>query len=264
MTKRRKATWADDSGIAIGPILFIIAVLGLLAAAIAAASGSFSTNTSKESSRVMASTVMDYMQQVDFGVALVLGHGYSEEEISFELPSGPLTEWEGGDWALETVNSNCSVNECKVYYSGGGGIIPRAMPLAVFDSDILTAQGCMPAGGYFDACVVAWPYQVGISGLGATSRSELALLIPAISKKVCIKINEIAGVDNPGGDPPIIADGMQSWGNSHFKGTYDFVPTAGNLIGDANAELVSKKDFCYSDASHPAHGYIYAHVVIVR
>lgn len=264
MHKHCKALWGNDSGIAIGPILFVIAVLGLLAAAVAAGSGSFSTSSSKESAQAMASTVMDYMQQVDNGVALVLGRGYSEEQLSFELPSGPLTLWAGGDWASETENSNCSSNACRVYYTGGGGVLPRAMPPSFFDSAILGAQGCLPSGGYFDSCVVAWAFQVGISGLGAVSRSKLALLIPAVSKDVCARINEIAGVANPGGDPPVIANGMQSWGNGHFTGTYDFSPSAGDLIGDANPDLVGKKNFCYLDASYPAYGYIYAHVVIVR
>lgn len=62
MNKNCKALWGNDSGIAIGPILFVIAVLGILAAAVAAGSGSFSTSSSKESAQAMASTVMDYMQ----------------------------------------------------------------------------------------------------------------------------------------------------------------------------------------------------------
>ncbi|HUY67740.1 MAG TPA: hypothetical protein VMV79_00380 [Alphaproteobacteria bacterium] len=47
-----------DAGIAIGPILFIIAILGILAAAIAAGSGSFTASTTNEGFDVKASALV--------------------------------------------------------------------------------------------------------------------------------------------------------------------------------------------------------------
>ncbi len=56
-----------DCGIAIGPILFIIAVLGVLASAIAASSGSFSTSTTSTSADVKASALIEVGQNLKLG-----------------------------------------------------------------------------------------------------------------------------------------------------------------------------------------------------
>src|ERR1700728_5210589 len=50
---------ASDAGIAIGPILFIIALLGILAAAIAAGSGSFTSSTTNESDETKAAALIN-------------------------------------------------------------------------------------------------------------------------------------------------------------------------------------------------------------
>lgn len=57
----------NDRGIAIGPILFIIAVLGVLAAAIAASSGSFSTSTTSTSGDIKASALIEVGQNLKIG-----------------------------------------------------------------------------------------------------------------------------------------------------------------------------------------------------
>ena len=47
-----------NAGIALGPILFIIAILAILAAAIAAGSGSFNTSTASEGNKAKASALI--------------------------------------------------------------------------------------------------------------------------------------------------------------------------------------------------------------
>jgi hypothetical protein len=266
LISKGKRRLANDHGIAIGPILFIVAVLGILAAAITAGSGAFNTNTKKENAGAMAAAIIDYVQGVDVGVEIVAAKGYPDTEISFQLPSGPLTIWGGGNWTSDTANANCTTTDCKVYYTGGGGAFPNAMPPSAFDTTILSTAGwgCAPGTAYYRSCVVPWTYQVGIRDVGGDTTPDLALLFMALNKNVCIKLNEHVGVANPGGDPPTITNGMQSWKKTPFIGTYDFVPVAGNLIGDNNPDLVGKKDFCYLDAAYPTYGYLYAHVVLVR
>jgi hypothetical protein len=57
-----------DAGIAIGPILFVIAILGLLAAAIAAGSGSFSSSTTSQASATKATALIEIGQNTKVGV----------------------------------------------------------------------------------------------------------------------------------------------------------------------------------------------------
>lgn len=72
---------AGDAGIAIGPILFIIAVLGILAAAIAAGSGSFTTSTTSESNRARASALIDMGQNLKVGFDRIVGNGVDFDDV---------------------------------------------------------------------------------------------------------------------------------------------------------------------------------------
>lgn len=64
---------ADETGIAIGPILFVIAVLGILAAAISAGSGSFTAGSSAESNRTKAAAMIDIGQNLKIGFDRITG-----------------------------------------------------------------------------------------------------------------------------------------------------------------------------------------------
>ena len=57
-----------NAGIAIGPILFIIAILAILAAAIAAGSGSFTSNTTSESNRTKSSALVEIGDTLKIGM----------------------------------------------------------------------------------------------------------------------------------------------------------------------------------------------------
>src|SRR5271154_5591680 len=59
---------APDAGIAIGPILFIIAILAILAAAIAAGSGGFTSGTASESNSTKASALIQIGENLKIGM----------------------------------------------------------------------------------------------------------------------------------------------------------------------------------------------------
>ena len=64
--------FAADAGIAIGPILFIIAILGILAAAIAAGSGSFTSGTQNEGNSTKASALIQIGENLKVGMDRIL------------------------------------------------------------------------------------------------------------------------------------------------------------------------------------------------
>src|SRR5580658_2534770 len=70
--------FGHDAGIAIGPILFIIAILGILAAAIAAGSGSFTSGTTAESSKTKAAALIQIGENLKIGMDRLI----MENEIS--------------------------------------------------------------------------------------------------------------------------------------------------------------------------------------
>jgi type II secretory pathway pseudopilin PulG len=67
--------FSADAGIAIGPILFVVAILGILAAAIAAGSGSFTSGSNVEKNRSYASAIIQIGQNLKVGFDRSVGLG---------------------------------------------------------------------------------------------------------------------------------------------------------------------------------------------
>jgi len=99
-----------DAGIAIGPILFIIAVLGILAAAIAAGSGSFTTSTTIESNKTKASALIEIGQNLKVGFDRIVGY----------------------DVALTAVDVDPTHTSCStcLFSPTGGGISPPSTTMS--------------------------------------------------------------------------------------------------------------------------------------
>src|SRR5580698_4104592 len=73
--KQDEQRFPPDAGIAIGPILFIIAILGILAAAIAAGSGSFTNGTASESNSTKAAALIQIGENLKVGMDRLMMEG---------------------------------------------------------------------------------------------------------------------------------------------------------------------------------------------
>lgn len=144
---------APNAGIAIGPILFIIAILGILAAAIAAGSGSFTTSTSGESNRTKASAIIEIGQNLMVGFSRVLSNGT--------------------DFSAVVLDPTNTTTTTSLFSPIGGGVAPPSVTLAN------------------DPATDKWYYPlVAIKGIGTSSGSRLAVL--HVSPAVCDEINSKA------------------------------------------------------------------------
>jgi len=142
---------AADVGIAIGPILFIIAVLGILAAAIAAGSGSFTSSTTNESNRTKAAAMIEIGQNLKVGFDRILGDG-----------SSTVT-----DIVINAANTSGSTD---LFSPIGGGIAAPSVTMAA-----------APASD-------VWRYPlVAIPNMGTASGCKLAML--RVTAGTCDEIN---------------------------------------------------------------------------
>ena len=92
-----------NAGIAVGPILFIIAVLAILAAAIAAGSGNFTSGTNQEANRTKAAAMIDLGQNLRIGMdRIVLEAGYSPGQV--------------------LISPNSTSNVTDLFAPAGGGV----------------------------------------------------------------------------------------------------------------------------------------------
>jgi type II secretory pathway pseudopilin PulG len=243
--------WRADAGIAVGPILFIIAILGLLAAAIAAGSGSFTASTDTQKATAYAQAIIEMGAQAQFAVQRIIGNGYSDTEVSFEDPSGQSKRTNGTPYSLS--NPNCTVDDCKVFKPDGGGIVPFWLPAdAAISPSLVPGVNLHPQSFVVTASPVL---NVG-SDTGAEG-TDLLLLIGHLTEPVCMKINDLLGIQNPGGHPPVDSFDCNS---TPFTGTYS---NCSNPIGDSAAALAGKQAFC---EGYDASGiyYIFYQVLIAR
>jgi hypothetical protein len=172
-----------DAGIAIGPILFIIAILAILAAAIAAGSGSFTTGTSTESNRTKASALIQIGENLKVGM----------DRMSISNDIG---------WGAYTINAANTIANNDLFSPTGGGItVPSDSMSKTPGTD-------------------RWYYPTGaVPGIGTNNAEQLALL--RVDAGTCNEINLKAnGVNTPanadlgnfsvaGSDIPI--GNMNSW-----------------------------------------------------
>jgi hypothetical protein len=262
-TLRGGPRFAGNHGIAIGPILFLIAILAILAAAIAAGSGSFSGGTTNENAKVMAQFVIDWTSNIDNAVQKIKNeNGYTDAQISFEIPSGELTKTaDGTDFQSWTTNANCTVDGCKVFKPAGGGLTPTAWPMGVFSS-LANLQNNWGDPSYCaatnnEACRYPLLANIGLSPLAVaginlnrgspdSSAFALGLYFISIDKDVCVQINNIVGVKNPGGLPPTTSNIFFNFGNTDTTiwdgGNYPQYYTFSGVY------ITGKKNFCYLDS----------------
>ncbi len=101
MTNSVRTRLDSQAGIAIGPILFVVAILAILATAIAAGSSTFTTNASQETNRVNATAMLQIGSTLKLGADRVIGLGTAGTAVTttgaatiadlFSITGGGLT-----------------------------------------------------------------------------------------------------------------------------------------------------------------------------
>jgi type II secretory pathway pseudopilin PulG len=229
------------SGVAIGPILFVIALLAILATAIAAGSSTFSSGTEHENARVAASAVLSYAEQVRTAVARMLALGVRPTALSFSYPAklhGGGTETPPGN----NHNNNCTTDECEVFSLQGGGLLAQDFTAYAIPN---------PSGWQATWRTVGSPdFAVfKMSGLG-TSDGELVLIYYNIQRRICDEINNLVGYS---GAPSITGGPHQNWGGN----VPDNVFSNGHTLNNTNSKIT----FC-KVAGDGASGVFYAVLIV--
>lgn len=174
-------------GIAIAPILFVVALLAVLASAIAAGSGAFNGDTSAVKVKAQATAILEYANEVKFAVDRVIAKGCKDTEISFENPivSG-------------YANPNApSDKSCHVFDVNGGGIFYKGYSFFGYN------------GARFNTCSDVNCALAGTGGLDC----DLYLRFEGVDSAVCQAANDMLGIS---GNPYM--DGL--FASGFFVGTY--------------------------------------------
>ena len=274
-----------QSGIAIAPILFVVAILAVLATAIAAGSGAFNGDTSAVKAKAQATAILEYANEVKMGVDRVYNRGCLDTQISFENPivSG-------------YTNPNApSDKSCHVFDVNGGGIVWKAPPSGSqnqADHDAANPIGIkVPTGnfGMGSVCVMG----VGTGGrctaspctvpfpcfyTDGTTSADVVMYLPWVTRDVCLAINKISGFKNRAdGEPPVALgpNGFNLYGitTPFFVGQfYSLSRKNGAIPTDAlygnPPEIFGALQGCFDNRSNtnysPGGGYYFFKVLLAR
>ncbi len=161
-----QARLSSQAGIAIGPILFIIAVLGILAAAISAGSGSFSTSTTGESHKAKAVALIDIGQHLKIGFERIVGNGVAFSTVNIDPADTTATT--------------------DLFAPSGGGITSPSTTMSLTGTD-------------------AWLYPlIAIPGIGSAAGNRVAML--EVAEGVCDEVNSKANAMAVGAAHAAVAD----------------------------------------------------------
>ena len=213
MARSNSMRQINQRGIAIGPILYIVAILAVLVSAIAAGSGSFNGDTSAISAKVKASAIIEYANEVKFAVDKLLAKGCKDTEISFE---GHI---EGG-----IINPNSpSDKSCHVFNVNGGGV-------AIKYANLFGASAI-----WFVASNDA---DSNLNGIGNSYNSDLYMRFMFDSNSashvaICKEINNLFGIDT-------VPELGGSFSSKIFDGTY----LDGSSYENPPASLLGKQAWC--------------------
>lgn len=208
-------------------ILIAVTLLGALTYAVSRGNRANTNALTSEQAKLAAQEIIEYGNTVATAVQKLRLRGVADTEISFE---NSVYEQMNGD--LEYPASefpNCVNAQCKVFDIDGGGVTPSVMP------DFAVANLSDRAGTSLLRPGYSWFASIKIEGIGSTN-NDLVLRTPFLKTETCLKINDLLGIDNPGGTPP--EETITGW--AHYQNTY----TGTGVLGDEATNLKGRRAFC--------------------
>jgi type II secretory pathway pseudopilin PulG len=197
----KQRTFHYQQGIALGPILFIIAILAIIAAAIAAGSGSFTANTNTEGSKVSASTIIQVAESLKSAVQKVQSQGCTATQISFANPT--VTSY--------TNPNSPSDKSCNVFDPNGGSMSFPIITTATHEIE-------SPSWEYF-----TFEGSSKFTGLGTGTAPSLAAFLPIDSMATCDAINAQLGLPTSPYTHWFWYQAPSNPSYGFFTGTYNYV-----------------------------------------
>ena len=228
-----------QSGMALGPILFIVAIIAILAAVIAAGSNGFWANTNTESAKAMAESIVtscdDYTRAVQY---MVMNNGCDITALDYTPNGGGWptgTTWHTGDWTGGNGTNQAGNGQCALFDPRGGGMQFKPLPTAALASTRTGAYSTYDSSGNMDG-FAGYPWPLGgycFLGLGVCSTANsyanngaLALVYNYLNYQTCKQINAIT---MKGIDPNSSLTWPNAYGSDIFAG-YEGVRSIGEYV----------------------------------
>lgn len=237
---------ASQNGSALVYIFIGVILFAALALSFSRGMNQSSSGVSAKTAKVGASEIVEYAKTIERAVNKMVLNGISESDLDF---SNMVTTLTASGGALYTGNAGCATASCKVFDPSGGKIKPLEL-----SPDYLIDNGLLGAGDPMAGAII--PNVVVVDTLGSAD-PELVISFYGLSEPVCVAINDMFKVDNPGNRPP--SENATAAGDM-FTGAY----TSATTIGDGTPDLAGRTDFCYKQSGSSPAIHVYDHVLLTR
>jgi len=259
--KHKTLSRTKQEGSVIIWILIMVALFAAVSFAMFQGSRTTASTIGGEKSKILASEILSYGQQMKDAISVLKAEGCRDEQLSF-------------DQTIDTLYNNPSApsdKTCHVFDAAGAGV--RFDPPSIEWLD--RTQTTQPGFGRLIFTGHNTVYQVGTDcASGATTCSELLLLIPYVKPELCRAVNKALSITpDDTSAPPIDLSTLSA---ERFIGVYenDDLLRDGPAGGDL---LLGHRNGCIQVASRidditgaggdldPTSGtYHYFHVLLVR
>lgn len=217
--------FSSQSGSAFLLILMGIAFFAALSYMVFQGGRSSEGNLSGDKARLAANDIIAYSNALATAVQKLRLAGCEDTQFDFTN-----SEWVNTDASFVHTagqNPNAPATGCDVF--GDDGKVKAVVFSSSYFVTDLTAGGTTGQGSS-RISMNAFP------GVGTSADRELVYFLPHLRDDVCMKINDILGVMNPGNAPPGYVEGTIP----DYAGVY---ATGGGLT-DSSGELTGKTAFC--------------------
>lgn len=186
-------------------------------------------NMSDRQAQLAIADILTYAERIESAANRTMIRGLSESQLSFENPS-----------SAGYANGGCPGNSCKVFHKSGGAVEwkkPAPGLLTVTGDWVITGHNEVP-------------------DVGDDAKPDLVLMLPGLSRSVCLKINEVLKVANAGGNPPQDADTIDQ---TKFTGSFSSAARIG-----AAAQLSGIRTACVMHTQPNPDDYVFYRVLVER
>ena len=213
---------SNESGNVLWFILIAIVLLGVLTGILSRSGSSVDQSGDFEKARIRASQILRYTKSFEAAIQQMQMRGVSESNISFE---NPVT-------SVDYTNAACSIDDCKIF-STGGGLTYQAPPDKANDGSEWIFTAANNIGTAADP----------VGTTAAATGNDLIMLMPGANTTLCIQINRDLNVGTAG-TIPIETTGIAT---TAFTGVF---PGGGPVILDGDPapfELDGQPVGCFTD-----------------
>lgn len=226
-----------QSGSVLFFILIAVALFAALSFVVANMLRGGEHGANRDTSRLAATELVEYSNTVRNAIRTMHIAGTAPESLCFDNAN-----WGDNLYAADS----CSDNATRLFDPAGGGVAWQGPSRNVNDGSpwLFTGVNGIEAIG---------------SSCAAESCADLKMILPGVKREVCIMANELAGIPNPNGEPPVDA----GYDTTPFTGS--FAATGTGNIGDetTSAGLSSQATGCFRATTGTGAGHYHFYRVLV-